>query len=84
MAHTKPEAYSETWSIQNLGYSELETYPETCQTSTMERFEEQLATIIIFTSYYYFRNINFLCHLQSWSKYFGTLQCFNTDPINHK
>ena len=22
--------------------------------------------------------------LQSWSKYFGTLQCFSRDPINHK
>ena len=22
--------------------------------------------------------------LQSWSKYFGSLQCFITDPINHK
>ena len=22
--------------------------------------------------------------LKSWSYYFGTLQCFNTDPINHK
>ena len=25
-----------------------------------------------------------LFNLQSPSKYFGTLQCFNTDPINHK
>ena len=23
-------------------------------------------------------------YLQPWSKYFGTLQCFSTDPINHK
>ena len=26
----------------------------------------------------------FQTYLQSWSKYFKTLQCFSTDAINHK
>ena len=39
-----------------LGYSEPDAYSETCQTSTMERFEERLTVIIVFASCNYFRN----------------------------
>ena len=46
-----------------LGYSELEAYSEACQTSTMEHFEKQVAAIIIFASYNYFRNISISCPL---------------------
>ena len=34
--------------FRNLGYSEQEAYSESCQISTMERFEKQLTAIIIF------------------------------------
>ena len=63
------------WNIQNqrhiqnpglfrtLGYLELDTYSEHCQTLTMERFEKQLTTIIISASYNYFCNTSFSCPL---------------------
>ena len=75
LAHSKPEAYSEPWYIQNFGisrtrdifrileYSESEAYSEPYQTSTMERFEKQLSAIIIFASYNCFPNITFSCPL---------------------
>ena len=81
LAHSKPEAYSEPWYIQNygkfrtkdifrtLGYLEPEAYSKPCQASTMERFEKQLTPIIIFASYNYFRNINFSILLRILSFY---------------
>ena len=67
--------YPKPWHIQNqkhiqnlklfrtLGYSKLKAYSETCQTSTMERFEKQLMAIIILVYYNYFCNISFSCPL---------------------
>ena len=58
-------AYSEIWYIQNpgifrtLGYSELETYSELCQASSMERCEKQGTAKIISASCNYLRNISF-------------------------
>ena len=63
--------YPKLWHIQNwkpvqnpelfrtLEYPEPEAYSEPCQTSTMEGFEKQLAAIIIFATYNYFRYISF-------------------------
>ena len=36
--------------VRTLRYSEPESYSEPCQTSTIERFEKELTTIIIFAT----------------------------------
>ena len=56
--------YPKLWHIQNQGHiqdpgSEPEAYSEPCQISSMERFDKQLTTIIIFASHHYFRNVSF-------------------------
>ena len=62
--HIQKQRYIQNLGLfRTLGYSELEAYPEPCQISTMERFEKQLTTIVIFASYNYFCNITFSCPL---------------------
>ena len=59
LANSKPEGYPEPWYIQNSGTFRTRDIQnpglvrtlrcsEPCQTSTIERFEKELTTIIIF------------------------------------